>query len=143
MHKEILLTVDLDQETSWNKALPLAVEYCRAFGANLHVMTVVPDFGMTLVGTFFPDGFEKMALEEARKRLHQFTAERVPEEIEVQHIIGHGVVYKEILRVADEIGCDLVVMQSHNPELQDYLIGPNASRVVRHVKCSVQVVRGD
>ena len=37
---------------------------------------------------------------------------------------------------------DLIVMASHRPELKDYLIGPNAARVVRHADCSVQVVRG-
>ena len=143
MYKHILLPVDLEAAASSAQAIEAAVAQAQTSGATLHVMTVVPDFGMTLVGTFFPEGFEKVALEEARKRLHQFTAERVPEGIEVQHIVGHGVVYKEILRVADEIDCDLVIMQSHHPELQDYLIGPNASRVVRHVNCSVQVVRGE
>ncbi len=30
---------------------------------------------------------------------------------------------------------------SHRPELKDYLLGPNAARVVRHANCSVLVVR--
>ena len=36
---------------------------------------------------------------------------------------------------------DLIIMASHRPELQDYLLGPNAARVVRHANCSVLVVR--
>jgi nucleotide-binding universal stress UspA family protein len=32
-------------------------------------------------------------------------------------------------------------MGSHRPELSDYLLGPNAGKVVRHAKCSVMVVR--
>ena len=141
MYKDILLPVDLGHESSWKMALPKAVELCQAFGTRLHVMTVVPDFGMSIVGSYFPEGFEEKALGDANERLHAFVKEHVPDGIEVQHIIAHGTVYEEILRVRKEIGADLIVMGSHRPELQDYLIGPNAARVVRHSLCSVLVVR--
>jgi nucleotide-binding universal stress UspA family protein len=62
--------------------------------------------------------------------------------VPVQHIVGHGTIYREILVRAERTKCDLIVMASHRPELQDYLLGPNAARVVRHAKCSVMVVRG-
>ena len=38
-------------------------------------------------------------------------------------------------------GAELIVMASHRPELRDYLIGPNAARVMRHADASVLVVR--
>jgi nucleotide-binding universal stress UspA family protein len=141
MFKDILLPVDLGVAASWKKALPTALALCQAFGARLHVMTVVPDFGMSVVGQFFPPEFEHQALEAANKQLHAFVAEHVPTELKVQHIVAHGTVYEEILRVADELKVDLVVMGSHRPELRDYLIGPNASRVTRHTNCSVLIVR--
>ncbi|HIC28262.1 MAG TPA: universal stress protein, partial [Rhodospirillales bacterium] len=37
MYSRILLTVDLNEEASWKKALPTAVEYAKVFGADLHV----------------------------------------------------------------------------------------------------------
>ena len=141
MYKDILLSIDLNHESSWVKALPVAVEYCRAFGSNLHLMTVVPDFGMAIVGSFFPEGYEKKAVDEATKQLHAFSKQHVPGDIKVQHIVGHGTVYEEILRVAESVGVELVVMGSHRPELKDYLLGPNAARVVRHSAVSVLVVR--
>lgn len=141
MYKHILLTVDLGHESSWSKALPVAVEFAKSYGATLHVMTVVPDFGMSIVGSFFPEGYEKKAIDEVKQKLDAFCDEHIPGEIAVQHIVGHGVVYEEILRVAEETKPDLIVMASHRPELKDYLIGPNAARVVRHANCSVQVVR--
>ncbi len=55
MYNTILLPVDLNEESSWKKALPTALELCKTFGAKLHVMTVVPDFGMAIVGSFFPE----------------------------------------------------------------------------------------
>ncbi len=52
-----------------------------------------------------------------------------------------GKIYQQILETAKRIGADLIVMGSHRPELKDYLLGPNASRVVRHAGCSVMVIR--
>ena len=43
MYKEILLAVDLNDDSSWQKALPTAVEYCRAFDSILHVVSVRPE----------------------------------------------------------------------------------------------------
>ena len=53
----------------------------------------------------------------------------------------HGTIYKRIIKSADELGADLIVLTSHRPETKDYLLGPNAARVVRHAKQSVFVIR--
>jgi nucleotide-binding universal stress UspA family protein len=141
MYEEILLPIDLNEQSSWEKALPAAIEYARAFGARLHVVTVVPDFGMSIVGQFFPSDFAARALAAANEKLHAFVAAHVPPDVSVQHVVTDGTVYERILAMADEIGIDLVVMGAHRPELRDYLLGPNAARVVRHAGCSVLVVR--
>ena len=141
MYTDILLPVDLGNENSWAKALPAAIEYCEAFGSNLHVMTVMPDFRSPMVAQFFPDDHEDKLMDNAKDVLHKFVADRVPEEIKVQHIVADGTIYKAIIETADDIGADLIIMGSHRPELQDYLLGPNAARVVRHSQKSVLVVR--
>ncbi|NBC33427.1 MAG: universal stress protein [Alphaproteobacteria bacterium] len=141
MFRDILLPVDLNHESSWRKALPVALKLVETFGARLHLMTVIPDFGMTIVGQFFPEGYEEKALETARQALHRFAQDHVPEDVAVQHIICHGTVYEEIIREAKAVGADLVVMTAHRPELRDYLLGPNAARVVRHAPVSVMVIR--
>lgn len=139
MYKEILLAVDLEDESSWRRAVPTAVEYAKAFGSRLHVMTVVPEFGM--VRQYFPDDYEKKLKDSVKARLHEFTSKNVPKEVPVQHIIAHGTIYQEIIRAADKVNADLIIMSSHRPELGDYLLGPNAARVVRHSTRSVLVVR--
>lgn len=142
MYSTVLLPIDLNEESSWQKALPAALEMCRAQGAKLHVMTVVPDFGMAIVGSFFPQGYEKQALAEADKALHEFVAANAPGDVDVTCDIGHGAVYEEIIATAERVGADLIVMAAHRPGRADYLLGPNAARVVRHAACSVLVVRG-
>ncbi|EKE69187.1 universal stress protein [Oceanibaculum indicum] len=141
MYKDILLPVDLNQDSSWKSALPVAIDHARAFGTRLHVMTVVPDFGMTMVGQFFPKGFEKKAVEACQSKLRAFIDTEIPKEIPTQCIVAEGTVYERILDLAKKLKIDLIVLAAHRPELKDYLLGPNAARVVRHAACSVLVVR--
>ena len=141
MHKDILLAVDLDDDSSWARALPVAIEQCQAADGTLHVISVAPNFGMTLVGQFFPDDYEQQVEDKLLDSLRAFTRKHVPGGITVQHIVSQGTVYKEILNAARDIGADLIVVAAHRPGLEDYLLGPNAARVVRHAGCSVLVVR--
>jgi nucleotide-binding universal stress UspA family protein len=141
MYQNILLTVDLNDEASWQKALPVAVEICQKFGSHLHVFTVVPDFGLNFVGQFFPDDYEQTIFDEAARRIEEFAKEHVPAAVACDSGIGNGTVYEVVLKKAKQVGADLVVIASHRPELKDYLLGPNAARVVRHAECSVLVVR--
>lgn len=141
MYRDILLPVDLAAKPTQERAVKAAVSLAKMNNARLHVMTVVPDFGLSIVASYFPKGFEQQALSEADKALHLFAQETLPADMTVQHIVAHGTIYREIMRVADETGCDLIVMASHRPELADYLLGPNAARVVRHASQSVLVVR--
>lgn len=141
MYDHILLAVDLGDENSWRKALPTAVEYAKTFGATLHMCTVVPDYGMTVVGQYFPEGFEKKALADAEAQLRTFIDEHVPIGVRAEAVVGNGRIYEEILRIAADTGCGLIVMASHRPEISDFVIGPNALKVVSHANCSVLVVR--
>ena len=142
MYNDVLVPVDLNHESSWKKSLPTALALCRSFGSTLHLMNVVPDYGLSPVSQYCPPGTERKLREDAEVQLKQFIAEHVPEQIKSQAIIGEGSVYREILKVAERIGADLVVMASHRPELSDYLLGANAAKVVRHADCSVMVIRG-
>lgn len=143
MFKEILFPVDLDDPSSWKKALPVALELVEKFGCKLHIVTVVPTFGMAIVSGYFPADFEKKALAAANERLHEWSRENIPEGVDPQHVVAHGTVYEEIIETRKKLGdgIDLIVMASHRPDLKDYLIGPNAARVVRHSQVSVLIVR--
>lgn len=141
MYKDILVTVDLGNRDAELKTIETAVDYARVFGATLHVMTVVPDYGLSIVGGFFPENHEHEAVRHANEALHAFTKAHVPDEIRHRHIVGHGSIYREILHFAGVVNADLIVMAASTPKPEDYLIGPNAARVVRHAKISVLVVR--
>ena len=143
MFASILLPIDLSAPESWRKAAPVAVKMARDDGIPLHVATVMPDYGMSVVGSYFDADFEHKALHKIGEDLSAWVAEHVPGEVEVHPHVLHGTVYDQIIAAADRLGCDAIVMGSHRPELKDYLLGPNAARVVRHAQQSVFVVRGE
>jgi nucleotide-binding universal stress UspA family protein len=78
---------------------------------------------------------------EAEKRVGEIVREQLPAGMKVHTIARHGTVYNEILDVADELGIDQIVMTAHRAAVSEYLLGTNAARVVRHAKCSVNIVR--
>jgi nucleotide-binding universal stress UspA family protein len=142
MFKDILLPIDLGDVESSRKAVSTAIELSRTEGARLHLLCVVPGYSMSIVSQYFPEGFEEKSLTEAAQQLDGFIAKNIPSEIANRAVVANGTVYEEILKAAKETKCDLIVMASHRPELKDYLLGPNAARVVRHANCSVLVIRG-
>lgn len=144
MFKRILVPVDLSETKSNERTFSIAAELAEKHGATLDLMTVVPSYGMAIVGAGFPKDFEATAIAAAQNALSDFIASQsLADGMEVKGHVAHGTIYDEIIKVANTLDADLIVMASHRPALQDYLLGPNASRVVRHARQSVFVVRED
>ncbi len=140
MSKTILLPVDINQKTADLKPLAEALSLLED-GGTLHIVSVAPSFGMAQVSGFFPDKYEKEHLAAFGKQLTAWVTENVPDGVKVKPHVLQGTIYDEILRAANKLNADLIVMGAHRPELSDYLLGPNAARVVRHATQSVYVVR--
>lgn len=140
MAKTILLPVDLGNGVENTNALAAALEILGE-GGLLHVVTVMPDFGLPQVSGFFRKGYEKDALAAMGRALTDWVKANVPENVVVHPHVLHGTIYDEILRAANKLKVDVIVIGSYRPELKDYLLGPNAARVVRHATQSVYVVR--
>lgn len=139
--KSILLPVDIFHPTGWERSLAHAISLAQQHGASMHVLAVIPDYGMPMVGSFFPKDYSKNAVKEAKTKLDEFISANIPDGIKVTPHVKHGNIYKEILAGADALDVDMIVMASHRPEMQDYLLGPNVARVVRHARQSVCVIR--
>ncbi len=141
MYQNVLLPFDLADKHCWRKALPIAVSLCEGHEARLHVMTVVPELGQSLVGHTMLASVETRTLEQAHSQLKSFVAAQVPPGIEVRRHVAQGRIYQRIIERAAEIEADLIVMAAVHPERERYLLGANADRVVRHAGCSVMIVR--
>lgn len=141
MYQTILVPVDLGDKHSWRKAIPTAVTLCESFDAGLIVMTVIPEIGLPVIGQYLPQDFAGRVREQVQGQLKAFVQSQIPPGIDVQPRVVVGKIYQEIIHAAAEADVDLIVMGSHHPDLKEYHLGPNASRVARHARHSVMIVR--
>lgn len=139
MFRSILVPVDLDEPSSWAKALPVATALRDKFGAALAVATVVPDLRLALEVQWSPIGFQELV--DTAKATLDTLADTLERADAVERYVETGGVYAGVLAVAERIGADLIVLAAHRPAMRDFLLGTNASRIVRHARCSVLVVR--
>ena len=141
MYKNILLAIDVNDETSCRKPLLSAVELARTFGARLHVVSVVREVEAIWEASAVPFGYEVIT-SDLENRIAALIRRANASDLKPNILVTHGAsIYAEILRVAEEAEADLIVVGSHRPAMKDYLLGTNAARVVRHARCSVLVAR--
>lgn len=127
-------------------ALPYAIGLAEDYGAELHVLHVVPtpDWAVqfeqvapVLEPSFFED-MEKAAAE----RLRALAAERVGDHLRVTTAVRRGVAFLEIVHYAREQEIDLIVIATHGRSgLQHALFGSVAEKVVRKAPCPVLSIR--
>lgn len=139
MYSNILVGIDIDEPSSWEKAVPAALEIGRCFDARIAFVYVVPEIVLTLRAQWSSLSVRRI-LDDAHTRLVKL-AHELAEGTEVTKHVTSGSIYAGILATAQQTEADLIVLSSHRPAMKDYLIGENASRVVRHAACSVLVVR--
>ncbi|WP_037315649.1 universal stress protein [Ruegeria halocynthiae] len=143
MTKSVLCAVDISNSDLDVPVLKRAEALADMDGAGLDVVTVLPDFGESWVAGFFETDFYEKAVEEARVKLSDLCESTLGKDRndKIRHVIATGTAYQEILKTAESAGSDLIVIGAHKPDFKDYLLGPNAARVVRHSTVSVYVVR--
>ncbi len=143
MSNAILCAIDISNPGEDAKVIETAAKLAVLESAQLDVVTVMPDFGMSVVGSFFSQNHHDEAVVKAKEQLNEEVSKVIgdAENAKVRHIVSTGKAYDEVLKVADEAKSSLIVVGAHKPDFKDYLLGPNAARIVRHSKCSVYVVR--
>ena len=141
MYKNILLPVDMEHIAESAAALRIAVAEAQRSNANLTVMTVAPGFGMPMVASYFDEGAVKEALKEVARHLKKYVDDNVPEGIETSAVVAEGNPSELILKQAQENNIDLIVIASHNSQIENLLLGSCAAKVVRHSHCTVTVVK--
>jgi nucleotide-binding universal stress UspA family protein len=141
MFKTILVPVDLGEVEAARPAIDKAVEIARSSPeSSIRLIYVRPIVPVTYM-EFMPPAFDEEQQADADRRLAELAAGvDLPSE-RVSAAVSLGSVYNEVLNQADQIGADLIVVGSHQPSMATYLLGSNASTIVRHAKCSVLVVR--
>jgi nucleotide-binding universal stress UspA family protein len=140
MFKTILVPVDLAEVEAARPALERAVSLAHASQGTIRLVYVRSLLPVTYM-EFVPATFESEQQEDAEAKLAEVAAGVPLPADRVSAVVRLGSVYNELLHEADKTGADLIVIGSHRPTMATYLLGSNASAVVRHAKCSVLVVR--
>jgi len=143
MTKSVLCAVDISNGNIDAPVLKIAAKLADLDGAQLDVVTVLPDFGESWVSGFFRPDFHDKAQHEAHDKLVELCVDAVGSErhATIRPVAATGTAYQEIMTTAESARSDLIVIGAHKPDFKDYLLGPNAARVVRHSNVSVYVVR--
>jgi nucleotide-binding universal stress UspA family protein len=132
----ILHPTDFSEQSS--HAFRLACALARDYGARLIILHVAMRPTMAYGEGFVPVGVDDYRLE-AQEKLDRLDA---GPSISAQHRLEDGDPVSEILRVAEEIHCDLIVMGTHGRTgLARLLMGSVAEPVVRKALCPVVTVK--
>lgn len=137
MFQKVLVAFDIAHKEHGLKILKRGQELCDA-GGELKVIYVgeeIPSYMDFAV----PKDVVDEGVEDTRKRLKKIISDN---DIHAEIVVKRGRPHVEILQYAEDVGIDLILTASHNPGIQDFLIGSTAARIVRHAQCSVLVDRG-
>ncbi|PSJ46456.1 universal stress protein [Zobellella endophytica] len=140
MFKQILLPLDFEHQELYPQVLESALKLCHPEG-RINLLYVNParihHAAVPLMSNELIDSMDKTM----EQQLADFMARHIPAAHQGKVWIKHGVVYDTILARARKQRADLIVMPASRPGAETYLLGSNASRVVRHADCAVLVIR--
>lgn len=137
MYDRILVPIALDHLSTADASLAVARKLLNT-GGEMVLFNVVEDIP-SYIETYLPDGTIDKNIADAKAELQKLAAGQ--ENVSVNAKIGHGKPSTAIVDCAETIDADCIIVASHKPGLEDYLIGSTAARVVRHARCCVHVLR--
>ncbi len=136
MFKTILVPIDVAHADSSQDIIDIAMSNGDT-DTKIILLNVVEEIPRW-AAVELPADIQKKSLQSSQDEIDAIaTASTANTEVIIR--VGHP--YQTILAEAEKNNVDLIVIASHKPGLQDYLLGSTAAKVVRHATCSVLVVR--
>lgn len=142
------ILVPHDFSSSANHACAVARDEAKTHGAKVilvHVIDLpyqmVPESAMVSGESIEPVSMKDFAGKAAEKHLDDIAARLAKDGVTPQKYIRFGKPHDEIVKLAEELKIDLIVMGTHGRTgLAHLLVGSVAERVVRTSKCPVLTV---
>ncbi len=142
MYKHILVPIDLNDEHFGDKAVEHAVWLAEQTGATLHLLTALPGIHNSMVASYFPEDAALKMKQDVQDSLKAFAKRMIPESIAYDYSVSEGKPYKVIVKSAERLGCDLIVMPSHKrSRANKLLIGSVATKVLEQSKVNVLILK--
>ncbi len=145
--KKILVAVDGSPQSdkAAEEAVRLAAAAASRMKSKVYAVLVLPGMRPPSFTDFFPSppATERPDWEETRKRLF-YVVEKVAAELEIplEILVVYGDAAEEILNLAEERECDVIVIGSSGKgRMKRTLLGSVSTKVALHARCSVYIVR--
>lgn len=139
MFRKILVAIDGSPNS--NEAITMAADLAQRYGASICLLHAFPHVS-DLLGT---PQYENLL--EARSAIGaqvlESSRKQIPASVPVEQQLLEGPPAPAVLRVADEEGCDLIVVGSRGyGQLAGMLLGSVSSVVAQRARCAVLIVHG-
>jgi universal stress protein A len=137
------ILVPTDFSTHSDQALQWGASLAERYGAQMLLLHVIPQ-AVEEVSMHGSEGEQRIMDLEAKVegQLHEIAIADLEERLPVEVKVAVGKPTEEILRVAREVGVDLIVMGTHGySELHQLLLGSTAKTVFHNAPCPVFMVR--
>lgn len=142
MYDNILVPVDIWEKDLIDMIINHVENIAKLEDSHIHFLTVIPTFSYPGIDYDFSKfDARKLLLESTRLELDEVIKQFLIPEDRVQQHISIGSAKDEILKVAEKIRANLIVLGSGRPNMTTYLLGSTAASVVRYAKTSVLVIR--
>ncbi|ROV61855.1 universal stress protein [Vibrio ponticus] len=142
MYKQILVPVDLNENGFSDRAIETAIWHAKQSNAQLHLLTVLPGIHMPMVASYFPKDAAEVMRKDVEKQLTKFAEQQIGDQVAYKVHIAEGKAYKTILKYADKLAADLIIMPSHKrSKLDKAVLGSVASKVVQASPVNVLVIK--
>jgi nucleotide-binding universal stress UspA family protein len=137
MYNHIMVPVDLRHADHLTRALQVAAALGKQFDAQVTYVGVTPETPTSMGHNpqEFEEHLKEFAQSEAGKHGHKADAKGYPSHDPAIDLND------TLLKAADDLDADLIVMQSHIPNLADHLWPSHGGQVAKRAHASVFVVR--
>ncbi len=149
MFNKILVPVDLSTDDARENAIKnttkklcqtandLAVKYA----GEIRLMSVIPDYGMPLVASYFPDDAQDKLKQEMMQKLEKLAKDYFNVKLSIH--LDQGKRIREVLNEIENYQPDLVMIGCRPKQLRggSHILGSFASGISNRASCSVMIVR--
>lgn len=140
--KRILCPTDFSEYAG--HALHYACSLSEKYGAELHLLHVLPDPTTTLatygpIAGYLPDNWTESMAAHANQELKKIPPRKWARKLKVVRVATQGMTFVEIIRYVKEHKIDLIVIGT-GTALNHALMGSVAEKVVRKSPCPVMLI---
>ncbi len=141
MFKKILIALDTTKPNTCQRLCDAVIDLLGKSKAEIKLVSVVPDFGMSIVASYFPSGAQDKLKAEVEQNLATYAAQIKGQSVSTAMPTGKRA--QGILQEANEWESDLIILGARKKQSQgeNRLLGSCGQSVTNRSACSVLVVK--